>query len=170
MITVVNYTSRKYTRSKVHKALPSRFSYVIEELLTEKQQESDKQAYIQAIIDNIIQLRQAAPLISALCYVIQRFVVDHLHVVGDIYDRGPAPDMIMERLIHYHSVDIQWGNHDIIWLASMVGSPLALINVLRICARYGNLAIIEDRYGVNLRPLVEYSHKYYQVLDSFHLN
>ncbi|GMA06870.1 fructose-1,6-bisphosphatase class 3 [Tetragenococcus halophilus subsp. flandriensis] len=167
LIIVVNYTSRKYTRSKVHKALPSRFSYVIEELLTEKQQESDKQAYIQAIIDNIIQLRQAAPLISALCYVIQRFVVDHLHVVGDIYDRGPAPDMIMERLIHYHSVDIQWGNHDIIWLASMAGSPLALINVLRICARYGNLAIIEDRYGVNLRPLVEYSHKYYPVLDKF---
>ncbi|MDN6639322.1 MAG: fructose-1,6-bisphosphatase [Tetragenococcus sp.] len=164
---VVNYTSRKYTRSKVHKALPVRFSYIIEELLTENQQETDKQAYIQVIIDNVIQLDQAAPLISALCYVIQRFVVDHLHVVGDIYDRGPAPDLIMERLIHYHSVDIQWGNHDIIWLASMAGSPLALINVLRICARYGNLTIIEDRYGVNLRPLVEYAHKYYTALDKF---
>ncbi|MDN6665177.1 MAG: fructose-1,6-bisphosphatase [Tetragenococcus koreensis] len=167
LITVVNYASRKYTRSKVHKALPSRFSYIIEELLTEKQQETDKQAYIQAIIDNVIQLNQAAPLISALCYVIQRFVVDHLHVVGDIYDRGPAPDLIMERLIHYHSVDIQWGNHDIIWLASMAGSPLALINVLRICARYGNLTIIEDRYGINLRPLVEYAYKYYPKLDKF---
>lgn len=167
LITVVNHASRKYTRSKVHKALPSRFSYIIEELLTEKQQETDKQAYIQAIIDNVIRLHQATALISALCYVIQRFVVDHLHVVGDIYDRGPAPDLIMERLINYHSVDIQWGNHDIIWLASMAGSPLALINVLRICARYGNLTIIEDRYGINLRPLVEYSHKYYSVSDKF---
>lgn len=167
LIPVVNYTSRKYTRSKVHKALPDRFSYIIEELLTENQQETDKQAYIQAIIDNVIQLKQAAPLISALCYVIQRFVVDHLHVVGDIYDRGPAPDLIMERLIHYHSVDIQWGNHDIIWLASMAGSPLALVNVLRICARYGNLGIIEERYGVNLRPLVEYSWKHYTVKDKF---
>jgi len=167
LITVVNHASRKYTRSKVHKALPARFSYIIEELLTEKQQETDKQAYIQAIIDHVIQLNQATALISALCYVIQRFVVDHLHVVGDIYDRGPAPDLIMERLINYHSVDIQWGNHDIIWLASMAGSPLALINVLRICARYGNLTIIEDRYGVNLRPLVEYSQKYYSVLDKF---
>lgn len=167
LIPVVNYTSRKYTRSKVHKALPDRFSYIVEELLTEKQQETDKQDYIQAIIDNVIQLNQAASLISALCYVIQRFVVDHLHVVGDIYDRGPAPDLIMERLIHYHSVDIQWGNHDIIWLAGMAGSPLALMNVLRICARYGNLGIVEERYGVNLRPLVEYSWKHYTVRDKF---
>lgn len=167
LIRVVNYSSRKYTRSKVRKALPERFRYIIEELLTESQDDIDKQAYIQAIIDKVIQLNQAAALICTLCELIQRFVVDHLHVVGDIYDRGPSPDLIMERLINYHSVDIQWGNHDMVWLAAKSGSPLALVNLLRICARYGNLNLIEDNYGVSLRPLIEYSRKYYQPINNF---
>src|SRR5699024_1453011 len=167
LIRVVNYSSRKYTRSKVRKALPERFRYIIEELLTESQDDIDKQAYIQAIIDKVIQLNQAAALIYTLCELIQRFVVDHLHVVGDIYDRGPSPDLIMERLINYHSVDIQWGNHDMVWLAAKSGSPLALVNLLRICARYGNLNLIEDNYGVSLRPLIEYSRKYYQPINNF---
>lgn len=167
LIRMVNYSSRKYTRSKVRKALPERFSYIIEELLTESQNESDKQAYMQAIVDKVIQLDQAPALICTLSELIQRFVVDHLHVVGDIYDRGPSPDLIMERLINYHSVDIQWGNHDMVWLAAKAGSPLALVNLLRICARYGNLNLIEDNYGVSLRPLIEYSRKYYQPIESF---
>lgn len=167
LIQAIQFSSRKYTRSKVRKALPKRFSYIIEELLTESQQEPGKAAYFHAIIDKIIQLNQATALITDLCYLIQRFVVDHLHIVGDIYDRGPAPDYIMERLIQHHSVDIQWGNHDIVWMAAMAGSPIAMMNLLRICARYGNLDIIEDRYGINLRPLVEYSQEYYQPNDKF---
>ncbi|KAF1304020.1 fructose-1,6-bisphosphatase [Candidatus Enterococcus willemsii] len=167
LIQAIQFSSRKYTRSKVRKALPKRFSYIIEELLTESQQEPGKAAYFHAIIDKIIQLNQATALITDLCYLIQRFVVDHLHIVGDIYDRGPAPDYIMERLIQHHSVDIQWGNHDIVWMAAMAGSPIAMMNLLRICARYGNLDIIEDRYGINLRPLVEYSQEHYQPNDKF---
>lgn len=161
LIQAINFSSRKYTRSKVRKALPKRFSYIIEELLTESQKEPGKEGYFHAIIDKIIQLHQATALIKDLCYLIQRFVVDHLHVVGDIYDRGPAPDFIMERLIQHHSVDIQWGNHDIVWMAAMAGSPIAIMNLLRICARYGNLDIVEERYGINVRPLVEYSKKHY---------
>lgn len=167
LIQVIHFSSRKYTRSKVRKALPDRFSYIIEELLTESQKEPGKEGYFHAIIDKIIQLNQATALITDLCYLIQRFVVDHLHVVGDIYDRGPAPDYIMERLMHYHSVDIQWGNHDIVWLAAMAGSPIAMMNLLRICARYGNLDIVEDRYGINLRPLVEYSMAHYTPNEKF---
>ena len=162
LITVTNFSGRKYTRSKVRKALPARFSYIIEELLTESQKELGKEEYFQAIIDKVIQLNQAAALTTDLCYLIQRLVVDHLHIVGDIYDRGPAPDFIMERLMQHHSVDIQWGNHDIVWMAAMAGSPIAMVNLLRICARYGNLDIVEDRYGINLRPLIEYAQAYYQ--------
>lgn len=167
LIQTINFSSRKYTRSKVRKALPKRFSYIIEELLTESQKEPDKEGYFHAIIDKIIQLNQASALITDLCELIQRFVVDHLHVVGDIYDRGPAPDHIMERLIQHHSVDIQWGNHDIVWIAAMAGSPIAIMNLLRICARYGNLDIVEDRYGINLRPLVEYSKTHYVPNEKF---
>ena len=167
LLEVVHYSSSKYTRSKVRKALPKRFAYIIEELLSESQQDVDKEAYFRAIIDKIIQLGQATALITDLCYLIQRFVVDHLHVVGDIYDRGPAPDFIMERLLAHHSVDIQWGNHDMVWIAAMAGSPLAMMNLLRISARYGNLDVIEDRYGINLRPLVDYSRHYYTPSKKF---
>ncbi len=167
LIQAVNFSGRKYTRSKVRQSLPKRFSYIIEELLTESQKEPGKEAYFHAIIDKVIQLNQATALITDLCRLIQRFVVDHLHVVGDIYDRGPAPDFIMERLIHHHSVDIQWGNHDMVWMAAMAGSPIAIMNLLRICARYGNLDIVEDRYGINVRPLVEYSKHYYTANDKF---
>ena len=167
LIQVTNFASRKYTRSKVRKALPKRFAYIIEELLTEAQKEPGKEGYFHAIIDKVIQLQQAQALITDLCYLIQRFVVDHLHIVGDIYDRGPAPDLILDRLLQHHSVDIQWGNHDIVWLAAMAGSPIAMVNLLRICARYGNLDIVEDRYGINVRPLVEYSKKYYQPHEKF---
>ncbi|MGX7329872.1 fructose-1,6-bisphosphatase [Enterococcus bulliens] len=167
LVSATNYASKKYTRSKVRKALPPRFSYIIEELLTESYENHDKEHYLHAIIDKIIALKQADELIEDLAYTIQRLVVDHLHVVGDIYDRGPAPDAIMDRLIAYHSVDIQWGNHDIIWMAAMAGSKVALMNLLRISARYGNLDIIEERYGIALRPLVEYSRTHYTPQKKF---
>lgn len=167
LVSATNYASKKYTRSKVRKALPPRFSYIIEELLTESHENHDKEHYIHAIIEKIISLGQADELIEDLAYTIQRLVVDHLHVVGDIYDRGPAPDAIMDRLIAHHSVDIQWGNHDIIWMAAMAGSKVALMNLLRISARYGNLDIIEERYGIALRPLIEYSRTYYQPKKKF---
>lgn len=164
---VTIYTGRKYTRSKMRKSFPPKFAYIIEELLNEMANKKDKIDYYTSIIDKIIELNQASRLIRALAASIQRLVVDHLHVVGDIYDRGPQPDAIMERLIGLHSVDIQWGNHDIVWLAAKGGSKPALMNLIRIQARYGNLAILEDRYGLNLRSLIEYSQKYYESLPAF---
>ncbi|MDT3993967.1 fructose-bisphosphatase class III, partial [Mammaliicoccus fleurettii] len=113
-------------------------------------------------------LGQSDKLITGLAYTIQQLVVDHLHVVGDIYDRGPEPDKIMETLINYHSVDIQWGNHDVLWIGAYAGSKVCLANILRICARYDNLDIIEDAYGINLRPLVNLAEKYYGDNPSFY--
>ena len=169
LLQVTTYAGRKYTRSKVRKALPSQFAYIIEELLTEVDTKKDKVDYFATIIQRIIALNQAPALISALCKTIQRLVVDHLHVVGDIYDRGPKPDYIMERLYNLPSVDIQWGNHDIVWLAAVAGSPVAVMNLLRISSRYGNLDILEERYGINLRPLITYAQKYYQPKPAFNL-
>lgn len=167
MLLVVHYASRKYTRSKVRKALPNEFSYIIEELLTEVHPEEDKRAYFHAIIRKVIQLGQAEKLVTALAFVIQRLVVDHLHVVGDIYDRGPHPDKILDLLLHHHHVDVQWGNHDINWIAAVSGSYLSMINVVRISARYNNLSLIENGYGIHLRPFIEYSQQHYPPLPSF---
>lgn len=112
-------------------------------------------------MNQIIELEQSDDLIIGLSYSIQRLVVDHLHVVGDIYDRGPQPDKIMDTLINYHSVDIQWGNHDVLWIGAYAGSKACLANLLRICARYDNLDIIEDAYGINLRPLLTLAEEHY---------
>lgn len=114
-----------------------------------------------------LSLGQADKLITGLAYSVQRLVVDHLHVVGDIYDRGPQPDRIMEELINYHSVDIQWGNHDVLWIGAYSGSKVCLANIIRICARYDNLDIIEDVYGINLRPLLNLAEKYYDDNPAF---
>lgn len=169
LLQLTNYAGRKYTRSKVRKALPPQFAYILEELLTEVDTKEDKIDYFSTIINRIIELNQAPALITALCKTIQRLVVDHLHVVGDIYDRGPKPDYIMERLCNLPSVDIQWGNHDIVWLAAVAGSPIAAMNLLRISSRYGNLDILEDRYGINLRPLINYAQKYYEPRLAFNV-
>lgn len=162
LIHLVRFCSSKYTRSKLRKTFPERFSYIIEELLSETNSHNDKKNYTHQIINNIISLNQADKLIIDLCYIIQRLVVDHLHVVGDIYDRGPEPDKIIERLMTHHSLDIQWGNHDIIWIGAAAGSPICMMNIIRISARYNNLSIIEDTYGINLRPLLTYAEKYYK--------
>ncbi len=161
MIRLISYASSKYTRSKLRKALPSQFVYIIEELLYKADKSTNKEKYYTEIVQQIISLGQADKLITGLAYTTQRLVVDHLHVVGDIYDRGPEPDKIMDTLINYHSVDIQWGNHDVLWLGAFSGSMVCLANIIRICARYDNLDIIEDVYGINLRPLLNLAEKYY---------
>ena len=161
MIRLISYASSKYTRSKLRKALPSQFVYIIEELLYKADKSTNKEKYYTEIVQQIISLGQADKLITGLAYTTQKLVVDHLHVVGDIYDRGPEPDKIMDTLINYHSVDIQWGNHDVLWLGAFAGSKVCLANIIRICARYDNLDIIEDVYGINLRPLLNLAEKYY---------
>ncbi len=167
MIRLVSYASSKYTRSKVRKELPKQFVYIIEELLYKKDELDNKKEYYSKILQRIISLGQASKLITGLAYTIQRLVVDHLHVVGDIYDRGPHPDKIMETLMEYHSVDIQWGNHDVLWIGAFAGSKVCLANIIRICARYDNLDIIEDAYGINLRPLLNLAEKYYDDNPAF---
>ncbi|MGO1923270.1 MAG: fructose-bisphosphatase class III, partial [Jeotgalicoccus sp.] len=133
-----------------------------------KDEHDNKKRYYDRILNEIIGLGQADKLITGLAFTIQRLVVDHLHVVGDIYDRGPEPDKIMDTLIDYHSVDIQWGNHDVLWLGAYAGSKVCLANIIRICARYNNLDIIEDAYGINLRPLFTLADKYYDDNSAFH--
>ncbi|MCM3782168.1 fructose-1,6-bisphosphatase [Neobacillus mesonae] len=167
LIKLITYASSKYTRSKLRKALPDQFVFIIEELLYKTDISKDKESYYKEIIRQIVLLGQADKLIIGLAYTIQRLVVDHLHVVGDIYDRGPAPDKIMDTLINYHSVDIQWGNHDVLWIGAFAGSRVCLANILRICARYDNLDIIEDVYGINLRPLLNLAEKYYNDNPAF---
>lgn len=162
LLEMLRYCATKYTRSKVRKALDPKFVYITEELLYGDFSTEDKHKYYAQITDDIIALTMADQFIIALCHTIQRLVVDHLHVVGDIYDRGPAPDKIMDRLMRHHSVDLQWGNHDILWLGGAAGSRLCVANLLRICARYNNLSIVEDAYGINLRHLLLLAEKYYQ--------
>ena len=157
LIRMCKRASAKYTRSKVRKALPADFAYIIEELLHEKEDFPDKEDYYNEIIMSIIRIDRAREFIIALCELIQRLVIDHLHIVGDIYDRGPKAAAIMDRLMSYHSVDIQWGNHDILWMGAASGHAACIANVVRICARYGNLDTLEEDYGINLIPLVNFA-------------
>lgn len=161
LIEVSKRAASKYTRSKVRKALPKDFAYVIEELITEKAELSDKESYYSEIIMTIIRIGRAEDFIIAISELIQRLVVDHLHIVGDIYDRGPGPHIIMDKLRSYHSVDIQWGNHDVLWMGAATGQRGCMANVIRICARYGNLDILEDGYGINLLPLATFALRTY---------
>lgn len=161
LIEVAKRAASKYTRSKVRKALPKDFAYVIEELITEKAEVNDKESYYNEIISTIIRIGRAEDFIEAISELIQRLVVDHLHIVGDIYDRGPGPHIIMDKLMSYHSVDIQWGNHDVLWMGAAAGQWGCIANVIRICARYGNLDILEDGYGINLLPLAAFALRIY---------
>ena len=153
LIRICKSASSKYTRSKVRKALPKDFAYVIEELLTGRPDVSDQEAYYNEIIRSVIRTGRAPELVIAFCNLIRRLVVDHLHVVGDIFDRGPYPNLIMDTLMQHHSVDIQWGNHDIYWMGAAAGSRPCICNAIRISAKYGNLNLLEDGYGINLVPL-----------------
>lgn len=154
---VCKVASSKYTRSKVRKALPEGFAYIIEELMSGHPEIENQADYYNEIIDAVIETGIARELIVAFCHLIRRFIIEHLHVIGDIYDRGPYPHRIMDDLMAYHSVDIQWGNHDILWMGAAAGSPLCICNILRISARYANLAILEEAYGINLIPLMRFA-------------
>ncbi len=165
LVQITKHVASKYTRSKVRKALPKEFAYVIEELITERSDISDKEMYYNEIIHTIIRIGSAKDFIIAICNLIQRMVVDHLHIVGDIYDRGPGPHIIMDALRSYHSVDIQWGNHDIVWMGAACGHLASIATVIRIATRYGNLDTIEDGYGINLIPLATFAMKTYKDTD-----
>ena len=162
LIEVCKTTASKYTRSKVRKALPADYAYVIEELITEKAEVLDKEAYYDAIVNTIIEIGRAENFIIALAELIQRLVVDHLHVLGDIYDRGPGPHFIMDRLMKYHSLDIQWGNHDVVWMGAAIGQKACIATVIRNSIRYRNMDILEDGYGINLMPLATFAMEAYK--------
>ena len=162
LIQMCKRVSSKYTRSKVRKALPKDFAYIIEEMITEKDEVQDKEAYYNEILNTIISINRAQEFIVALCELIQRLVIDHLHIVGDIFDRGPGAAPIMDILMRYHSVDIQWGNHDILWMGAASGHMACIANVIRICAKYGNLDTLEDDYGINMVPLATFAMETYK--------
>lgn len=161
LLEITKIAARKYTKSKVRKMLPKNFSYIIEELIYKIDIKKDKKDYYDTILNSIIELETGEKFVIELSYLIQHLIVNHLHIVGDIYDRGPYPDKIMDRLIEYPSVDIQWGNHDMLWIGAYCGDLICIANVLRICARYDNLDIVEDRYGISLRGLLNLSELYY---------
>ena len=161
LIEICKVVASKYSRSKVRKAMPKDYEYIIDELLHANDNSYNKEYYYNQIINTIIDLDRADAFIIAISKLIQRLAVDHLHIIGDIYDRGPGPHIIIDELMKYHSIDIQWGNHDIIWMGAASGSPACVFNVLRICARYNNLDILEDGYGINIRPLTEFAMEEY---------
>lgn len=162
LIELAVFSASKYTQSKVRKALPDEFSYIMEELLSKDEKFINKEDYYHEIITSLISLNRARDFITAISYVIQRLVVDHLHVLGDIYDRGPYPDKIIDLLMDHHSLDITWGNHDILWIGAASGSKACIANALRISARYDNLEILEDAYGISLRHLLTFAETTYE--------
>lgn len=157
LVLVCRDVSSKYTRSKVRKALPKDFNYIIQELLNENGGPSSKTAYYNVIIETIISTGRADDFIIALAHVIQRLAIDQLHILGDIYDRGPGAHIIMDTMKRYHSWDIQWGNHDILWMGASVGNNACICNVIRLSLRYANLVTLEEGYGINLVPLATFA-------------
>ena len=162
LVSVCRDVSSKYTRSKVRKALPDEFGYIIEELLHERSDDIDKAAYVSGIVDTIISTGRADDFIVAICNVIQRLAIDQLHILGDIYDRGPGAHIILDTLKPLTSWDIQWGNHDMLWMGAGAGNDACICNVLRLCLRYANLATIEEAYGINLVPLATFAMEFYK--------
>lgn len=157
LVKVCQSVSSKYTRSKVRKSLPKEFSYIIQELLHESSVDPNKHAYINVIISTIISTKRANDFIIAMCNLIQRLTIDSLHIVGDVFDRGPGAHIIMDTLCDYHNFDIQWGNHDVLWMGAAAGNDACIANVIRQAMRYANLATIEDGYGINLLPLATFA-------------
>lgn len=160
LVKVLREISNKYTRSKVRKALPQDYAYIMDELIN-MTVESSKESYYENILSSIIELGEGDNFIIALCLVIQRLAIDHLHIIGDIYDRGNGPDVILDRLMNYHSLDIQWGNHDVLWIGAYLGNLACIANVIRINCGYKNLSILESSYGINLRALETFAIKHY---------
>ena len=162
LIEVTRAVSSKYTRSKVRKAMPKGFDYIIDELLYRQGNDTNKEQYYHQIIDSIIDLNRADEFIIAISELIKRMAIDHLHIVGDIYDRGPGAPIIMDKLMNFHSLDIEWGNHDILWMGAAAGNEACIANVVRICSRYDNLSTLEDSYGINIRPLSIFASETYK--------
>ncbi|MCC5910589.1 MAG: fructose-1,6-bisphosphatase [Clostridiaceae bacterium] len=162
LVEVCRKAAFKYTRMKVRKALPKDFAYIIEELMHRGPNELDKEEYYDEIIKTIIRIGRADEFIIEMSKLIQRLVIDRLHIVGDIFDRGPGADIVMDTLLDYHSVDIQWGNHDVLWMGAAAGSEACIATVIRVCSRYGNLDTIEDGYGINLLPLATFALEFYK--------
>lgn len=161
LVRVCRDVSSKYTRSKVRKSLPEDFSYIIEELLHERTDDVDKAAYVNEIISTIITIGRADDFIIAIAHVIQRLAIDLLHILGDVYDRGPGAHIIMDILGGYHNWDIQWGNHDILWMGACAGNKACVCNVIRLSLRYANLTTLEEGYGINLVPLATFAMEHY---------
>lgn len=170
LVVVSRKAAFKYTRMKVRKALPPEFAYIIEELMHRGPEENDKEEYYSEIINSIIKVGRADEFIIAMSKLIQRLVIDRLHIVGDIYDRGPGADEVMDTLTNYHSVDIQWGNHDVLWMGAAAGSEACIATVLRICTRYANLDTVEDGYGINMLPLATFALEFYGNDDCVQFN
>ena len=162
LVAVCRDVSSKYTRSKVRKSLPADFSYIIQELLHEHTEDHDKTAYVNVIVDTIISTGRADDFIIAIANVIQRLAIDSLHILGDIYDRGPGAHIIMDAMRKYHSWDMQWGNHDILWMGAAAGNDACICNVIRLSLRYGNLPTLEEGYGINLVPLATFAMETYK--------
>ena len=162
LVQICKEVSSKYTRSKVRKKMPREFGYVIDELLHVDYNDENKRVYYEEIIRSIIDTGIADKFIVALCELIQNLAIDSLHIIGDIFDRGPRADIIMNELMHFHDVDIQWGNHDISWMGAATGNPACVCNVLRIAISYNSFDVLEDGYGINLRPLSMFASKVYR--------
>ncbi len=165
LIEVCCLVSSKYTRSKVRKAMPQEYAYIIDELIHTHYEDADKRDYYENIITTIIDLDRASNFLIQLCELIKRLAVDHLHLVGDIFDRGPGADIILDSLMKHHSVDIQWGNHDILWMGAASGSRTLVATVLANSLRYNNLDVIETGYGISLRPLSVFADEVYRDSD-----
>lgn len=165
LMRLCHLVSSKYTRSKVRKALPTDFSYIIEELLNSDAGNANKLDYHRNIINTIIELDRAEAFIVALCNTIKNLIVDHIHIVGDVFDRGPRADIIMDSLMEYHSLDFQWGNHDALWMGAAAGSKACIAVVLNNSITYDNLDLIEIGYGISLRPLATFANEHYSNTD-----
>ena len=165
LIEICRLVSSKYTRSKVRKAMPREYAYIIDEMLHTHYEDNDKRDYYENIISTIIDIGRASNFLVQLCELIKRLAVDHLHVVGDIFDRGPRADIILDSLLDYHSVDIQWGNHDVLWMGAASGSRTLVATVLANSLRYNNLEVIETGYGISLRPLSVFANEVYRDTD-----
>jgi len=166
LVELCRWVATKYTRSKVRKSLPSEYEMILDELLQVRLEDPDKREYYENIINSIIETGQSNGVIEAICEAIKRLAVDHLHIVGDIFDRGPRADVVMDSLLDYHSVDVQWGNHDILWMGAASGSRTLVATVLANSIHYNNLDVIETGYGISLRPLSIFANEVYKDCDT----
>ncbi|MGX7065024.1 fructose-1,6-bisphosphatase [Enterococcus cecorum] len=167
LITLLGFVSTKYTRSKVRKKFPEEYAYILEEFIYTDLQYNDQADYFKNMIHYLIELDEAIPFILKVAPVIQNLIIDHIHIVGDIFDRGKEADLVMERICELPSVDIQWGNHDLLWMGAYAGNAACLCHLLRIATRYQYLYDIEKAYGINLRPLFLFAEKTYHANPAF---